>query len=78
MAKNAIYKTNKENENNLELNDQSLQNTDKNLKPAQIYANIDAQQGISPQNKVKLKNAFQPITDVQEVIKNRFQLTYFT
>ena len=28
--------------------------------------------------KVKLKNDFQPINDIQEVIKNKFQLTYFT
>ena len=29
-------------------------------------------------DKVKLKNDFQPINDIQEVIKNRFKLTYFT
>ena len=29
-------------------------------------------------DKVKLKNDFQPINDVQEIIKNRFKLTYFT
>jgi len=33
---------------------------------------------LSKLDKVKLKNTFQPINDVQEVIKNRFQLTYFT
>ena len=29
-------------------------------------------------DKVKLKNDFQPINDIQEIIKNRFKLTYFT
>jgi CBS domain-containing protein len=29
-------------------------------------------------DKVKLKNAFHPISDVQEILKIRFQLTYFT
>jgi CBS domain-containing protein len=29
-------------------------------------------------DKVKLKNAFHPISDVQEILKTRFQLTYFT
>lgn len=33
---------------------------------------------LSKLDRVKLKNTFQPITDIQEVIKNRFQLTYFT
>ena len=33
---------------------------------------------LSKLDKVKLKNDFQPIHDIQEVIKNRFQLTYFT
>jgi CBS domain-containing protein len=33
---------------------------------------------LSKSDKVKLKNAFKPIHDIQEVIKNRFQLTYFT
>ena len=33
---------------------------------------------LSKLDKVKLKNDFQPINDIQEVIKNRFQLTYFT
>uniref|UniRef100_UPI004049CD13 DUF294 nucleotidyltransferase-like domain-containing protein n=1 Tax=Flavobacterium sp. TaxID=239 RepID=UPI004049CD13 len=32
---------------------------------------------LSKSDKVKLKNAFAPISDIQEVIKNRFQLTYF-
>ena len=29
-------------------------------------------------DKVKLKNAFHPISDVQEILKTRFQLTHFT
>jgi CBS domain-containing protein len=29
-------------------------------------------------DKLKLKNAFHPISDVQEILKTRFQLTYFT
>ncbi|HEY4617926.1 MAG TPA: DUF294 nucleotidyltransferase-like domain-containing protein [Flavobacterium sp.] len=29
-------------------------------------------------DKVKLKNAFHPIRDVQEILRTRFQLTYFT
>jgi CBS domain-containing protein len=33
---------------------------------------------LSKLDKVKLKNDFQPISDIQEVIKNKFQLTYFT
>lgn len=33
---------------------------------------------LSKLDKVKLKNAFQPISDVQEILKTRFQLTYFT
>lgn len=33
---------------------------------------------LSKLDKVKLKNAFLPISDIQEVLKNRFQLTYFT
>ena len=33
---------------------------------------------LSKTDKVKLKYAFQPIHEIQEVIKNRFQLTYFT
>ena len=33
---------------------------------------------LSKLDKVKLKNDFQPISEIQEVIKNRFQLTYFT
>jgi CBS domain-containing protein len=38
------------------------------------YLNINT---LSKSDKVKLKNAFKPIQDIQEVIKNRFQLTYF-
>jgi CBS domain-containing protein len=33
---------------------------------------------LSKSDKVKLKNAFTPIQELQDVIKNRFQLTYFT
>lgn len=33
---------------------------------------------LSKLDKVKLKNDFQPIHEIQEVLKNRFQLTYFT
>lgn len=33
---------------------------------------------LSKLDKVKLKNTFQPINDVQEIIKNKFKLTYFT
>lgn len=39
------------------------------------YLNLNE---LSKTDKVKLKYAFQPIHEVQEVIKNRFQLTYFT
>lgn len=33
---------------------------------------------LTKSDKVKLKNAFHPIRDVQEILKTRFQLTYFT
>ena len=33
---------------------------------------------LSKLDKLKLKNAFNPINDVQEIIRTRFQLTYFT
>jgi CBS domain-containing protein len=33
---------------------------------------------LSKLDKVKLKNAFQPINEVRELLKTRFQLTYFT
>jgi CBS domain-containing protein len=33
---------------------------------------------LTKSDKVKLKNAFRPISDVQEILKTRFQLTYFT
>lgn len=33
---------------------------------------------LSKLDKVKLKNTFTPINDVQDLIKNKFQLTYFT
>ncbi|MGO4867760.1 DUF294 nucleotidyltransferase-like domain-containing protein [Flavobacterium sp. W21_SRS_FM7] len=33
---------------------------------------------LSKLDKVKLKNAFHPIREVQEILKTRFQLTYFT
>lgn len=39
------------------------------------YLNLNE---LSKSDKVKLKNAFQPIRDIQDAIKNRFQLTYFT
>jgi len=39
------------------------------------YLNLNE---LSKSDKVKLKNAFQPIHDIQDAIKNRFQLTYFT
>ena len=39
------------------------------------YLNLN---DLSKLDKVKLKNDFQPINDVQEMIKDRFQLTYFT
>jgi CBS domain-containing protein len=39
------------------------------------YLNLNE---LSKTDKVKLKYAFQPIHEVQQVIKNRFQLTYFT
>ncbi|MBN9284481.1 MULTISPECIES: DUF294 nucleotidyltransferase-like domain-containing protein [unclassified Flavobacterium] len=39
------------------------------------YINL---QELSKVDKVKLKNCFQPINDIQDLIKNRFQLTYFT
>ncbi|MFY8187537.1 MAG: DUF294 nucleotidyltransferase-like domain-containing protein [Flavobacterium sp.] len=38
------------------------------------YLNLNE---LSKLDKVKLKNAFVPISEVQEMIKNRFQLTYF-
>lgn len=39
------------------------------------YLNLNE---LSKSDKVKLKNTFQPIREVQDAIKNRFQLTYFT
>ncbi|ESU27224.1 putative signal-transduction protein [Flavobacterium limnosediminis JC2902] len=39
------------------------------------YLNIEE---LTKVDKVKLKNCFQPINDIQDLIKNRFQLTYFT
>jgi CBS domain-containing protein len=33
---------------------------------------------LSKFDKVKLKNSFEPIRDIQDMIKNRFKLTYFT
>lgn len=39
------------------------------------YLNLN---DLSKSDKVKLKNAFAPIRDVQDSIKSRFQLTYFT
>jgi len=33
---------------------------------------------LSKQEKIALKNAFQPIAEIQSVLKNRFKLTYFT
>lgn len=39
------------------------------------YINIEE---LSKVDKVKLKNCFQPINEIQDLIKNRFQLTYFT
>ncbi|WP_291115447.1 DUF294 nucleotidyltransferase-like domain-containing protein [Flavobacterium sp. UBA6135] len=39
------------------------------------YLNLN---DLSKSDKVKLKNSFQPIRDIQDSIKNRFQLTYFT
>jgi CBS domain-containing protein len=33
---------------------------------------------LSKLDKLKLKNAFHPVHDVQEILKTRFQLTYFT
>lgn len=39
------------------------------------YLNLNE---LSKSDKVKLKNAFAPIHDIQDSIKNRFQLTYFT
>jgi CBS domain-containing protein len=31
---------------------------------------------LSKSDKLKLKNCFQPISDVQDIIKNRFPITY--
>ncbi|MEZ4837640.1 DUF294 nucleotidyltransferase-like domain-containing protein [Flavobacterium sp.] len=39
------------------------------------YLNLNE---LSKSDKVKLKNSFQPIRAIQDAIKNRFQLTYFT
>ena len=39
------------------------------------YLNLN---DLSKSDKVKLKNAFVPIRDIQDAIKSRFQLTYFT
>jgi CBS domain-containing protein len=39
------------------------------------YLNLN---DLSKSDKVKLKNAFVPIRDIQDSIKSRFQLTYFT
>jgi len=33
---------------------------------------------LSKNDKVKLKNCFQPISDIQDLIKNRFSLTYIS
>ncbi|NBL65202.1 CBS domain-containing protein [Flavobacterium sp. NST-5] len=33
---------------------------------------------LSKTDKIKLKNAFQPLREIQELIKNRFKLTYFS
>lgn len=33
---------------------------------------------LSKLDKVKLKNSFHPISEIQEILKNRFQLTYFS
>lgn len=38
------------------------------------YLNLN---NLSKLDKVKLKNIFQPIQEIQDIIKNRFQLTYF-
>jgi len=35
-------------------------------------------EALNKADKLKLKNAFKPIQDVQSVLKNRFNLTYFT
>ncbi len=35
-------------------------------------------ENLSKQQKIALKNAFQPISEIQSVLKNRFKLTYFT
>lgn len=37
------------------------------------YLNLDE---LSKSHKVKLKNCFQPINDIQDMIKNRFSITY--
>lgn len=37
------------------------------------YLNLD---GLSKSDRIKLKNCFQPISDIQDHIKNRFSLTY--
>lgn len=39
------------------------------------YINLNE---LSKLDKVKLKNSFQPISEIQEILKNRFQLTYFS
>ena len=39
------------------------------------YLNLNE---LSKLDKVKLKNTFAPINEVQDIIKNKFQLTYFT
>lgn len=39
------------------------------------YINIEE---LSKSDKEKLKNAFLPMKDLEEIIKNKFQLTYFT
>lgn len=39
------------------------------------YLNLN---DLSKSDKVKLKNSFVPIRDIQDAIKSRFQLTYFT
>jgi len=39
------------------------------------YINLEE---LTKVDKVKLKNCFQPINEIQDLIKNRFQLTYFT
>ena len=51
--------------------------TEEGLKNSNDGRYLDLNE-LSKLDKVKLKNTFAPINEVQDIIKNKFQLTYFT